>query len=109
MGPHVEGLLRDSVTVMARDWRAIGSRSEEEARGFLIARIRRQWGLASVLAMARLVVWRQGTVGMTRQPDLDEHRRAPRDAAEAGLRASERILQAAFLQGEGPIVHPHAP
>ena len=90
-------------------WRAMGCRSEEEARGFLIARIRRQWGVAAALAAARLVVWRLGTVGMTQLPDFGEQRRAPRDAAERSLRVSEQMLQAAFLQGEGPIVHPYAP
>ena len=90
-------------------WRSMGCRSEAEARGFLVARIRRQWGVAAALAAARLVVWRLGTVGMTQLPDLGEQQRAPRDAAERSLRVSERMLQAAFLQGEGPIVHPYAP
>ena len=46
---------------------------------------------------------------MTQLPDFGEQRRAPRDAAERSLRVSEQMLQAAFLQGEGPIVHPYAP
>ena len=38
-----------------------------EARGFLVARIRRDWGIAAVRAHARLFLSRRRYVGLTRE------------------------------------------
>lgn len=79
MGPHVEGLLRDTVTAMARDWRAIGSRSEAEARSFLTSMLYRRWGVTAARAAARLRLSRVRYVGLSRQ-QVQAMRRAPRPA-----------------------------
>ena len=52
----------------ARRWRRMGARDAAEARGFLIAHIRRTWGIAGFIASAQLVAHRLETVGLTASP-----------------------------------------
>ena len=44
-------------------WREMGTRTEKEARGFLVALLRRRWGTAAAIAQARMRVARLPYVG----------------------------------------------
>ena len=44
-------------------WREMGSRTEQEARGFLVAYLRRRWGTAAAIAHARMRLARLPYVG----------------------------------------------
>ena len=46
-------------------WREMGSRTEKEARGFLVALLRRRWGAAAAVAQARMRLARLPYVGRT--------------------------------------------
>ena len=46
-------------------WREMGSRTEQEARGFLVAYLRRRWGTAAAIAQARMRLARLPYVGRT--------------------------------------------
>ena len=46
-------------------WREMGSRTEQEARGFLVAFLRRRWGTAAAIAQARMRLARLPYVGRT--------------------------------------------
>ena len=60
--------------IAERGWRAIGARTQEEARGFYIALVRRRMGLAAARAMARHRLSRVPWVGVARQVVVDADR-----------------------------------
>ena len=79
-------------------WRTMGARSEAEARGFLVARLRRSWGVAAARAAAHLRVARVGFVGM-------ETRVAAEPAGRGGAAAGRGPVDAAvFMAGFDPAV-----
>ena len=87
----VHTLLDSAATAgAAHSWRSMGARSQSEAYGFLVGRLRRTWGVAAVRAAARLRVSRSCYVGMDWHVARDLRRgdpRAPVDPAAymAGL------------------------
>ena len=46
-------------------WREMGTRTEKEARGFLVAYLRRRWGTAAAIAQSRMRLARLPYVGRT--------------------------------------------
>ena len=61
----------------AADWRRLGARDEADARAFLVASLRRRWGVTAVRERARLLLARLPQVG---RPPL------PQNASAADLR-----------------------
>ena len=47
----------------AAEWKAMGARTEAEAKAFIIAQLRRRWGCAAVQERARLLIARVPQVG----------------------------------------------
>ena len=78
-------------------WRTMGARSEAEARGFLVARLRRSWGVAAARAAAHLRVARVGFVGM--------ETRVAQSLRRGGAAAGRGPVDAAvFMAGFDPAV-----
>ena len=102
---EVHELISHAATIGSElRWRRMGARSPAEARGFLVAAMRREWSVSAWLCQSRLVAWRLSTVGVPQLPP-----RAPRAAAPAGpqaeqWRADDADLAARFLQGLAPAV-----
>ena len=65
-GPNAISLLHQTVQRAAVEWRAMGSRSEAEARGFLTAVLLRRWGVTAARASARVRLGRVRFAGLTR-------------------------------------------
>ena len=65
--PAVHTLISQLADRGASQWRTMGARSVSEARGFLVGRIRREWGIAAARAHAQLLVARWRYVGLTRE------------------------------------------
>ena len=63
----VHRLLDEAVASAARDWAAIGARSEAEARSFLSTRYHRLWGITAARAAARLRLSRMRYIGLSRE------------------------------------------
>ena len=77
-----------------------------EARGFLVARIRRDWGIAAVRAHARLFLSRRRYVGLTRE---QAHGLAVAAVAEAPGAVPRAAVPEAFEAGmvaDAPPVRP---
>lgn len=77
--------VHDLISIMATrgaqlSWRSMGARTPAEARGFLVARIRRDWGITAVRAHAQLLISRRQYVGLSRE----------QAAAAAGTRGALR-------------------
>ena len=77
--------MHDLISIMATrgaqlSWRSMGARTPAEARGFLVARIRRDWGITAVRAHAQLLISRRQYVGLSRE----------QAAAAAGTRGALR-------------------
>ena len=105
----MHALLSHAATVGAeQQWRAIGARSAAEAGGFLVASMRRVWGVQAALAQARLISWRVWTVGMDRLPTA-EVRRAEGAPAVRALEHATREHAEQFWLGIQPVIRPHAP
>ena len=91
----------------ARRWRRMGSRDAAEARGFLMAHIRRTWGIAGFIASARLVARRLETVGLTELPPRAPPRVAP--ALGAADPDDDYYAYAFIADALRPVVPPLAP
>ena len=108
--PEVHSLCTEAVEVGAhRDWRALGCRSESEARSFLAARFRRTWGVVAARAAARLRLSRIRYVGLSRR-QVEALRKQPRPAAVGRDPADVRLgggvhaydaVQGAMLREDG--------
>ena len=53
--------------IAAKEWRALGARSAKEARGFIVAKLRRRIGLVVVREMARHRLKRVPLIGVPRE------------------------------------------
>ena len=103
--------VHDLLGVMATrgatlSWRIMGARTVAEARGFLVARIRRDWGIAAVRAHARLFLSRRRYVGLTRE---QAHGLAVAAVAEAPGAVPRAAVPEAFEAGmaaDAPPVRP---
>ena len=83
----VHSVLDAAATGMAqRRWRAMGARTETEARGFFIAQVRRRMGLRIAIEMARHRLHRVRYIGLTRADLM-----AVRDGAD-GRRAGPQPI-----------------
>ena len=91
----------------ARRWRRMGCRDAAEARGFLMAHIRRTWGIAGFIASARLVARRLETVGLTELPPRAPPRVAP--ALGAADPDDDYYAYAFIADALRPVVPPLAP
>ena len=78
---EVEELVQEVATRRASaEWRRMGAREEAEARAFILAQLRRQWGCCAVRERARMLLARLPQVG---RPSLA----GSRSAAAGRLRA----------------------
>ena len=78
----------------ARRWRAMGARTQTEARGFIIGCLRKRMGMAAVRAMARHRLRRVPWVGVDRQVVVERRQRGwhnPEAQARGRVRMEGRI------------------
>ena len=102
---EVHELISHAATIGADTrWRRMGARSPAEARGFLVASMRREWSVSAWLCQARLVAWRLSTVGVPQLPPRAERAAAPAGPQAQQWRAEDADLAARFLQGLAPAV-----
>lgn len=97
--PSVHALISQFADRGASQWRTMGARSASEARGFLVGRIRRDWGIAAARAHAQMLVARWRYVGLTREQAAAIGRPAG-GAAHGGAGAGDAAVAAgAFEEG----------
>ena len=78
VGPNVRHLHRDVVRAAARrDWRAVGARTEADARSFLSVLFRTRWAITAARAGARQRLSLLRFVGLSRA-EVERMRREPR-------------------------------
>ena len=87
----VHALLAHAALVGAeQQWRAIGARSAAEAGGFLVASMRRAWGVQAVLAQARLVhMYMYTDMCMCMYVYISMHLHRWRNASEHGVQLDD--------------------
>ena len=81
-------------------WRAMGARTKEEARAFIIGALRRRLGLAATRAMARHRLQRAPWIGVDRQVVIDRRQRGlhdPRAQARGRMRMDGAVNPDDFL------------
>ena len=80
----------------AADWRRMGAREEAEAKGFILAQLRRRWGRCAVRERARMLLARLPQVGRPRPSGTAS-------AADSRLRADggDAVASAAVFQAVG--------
>ena len=74
--------------------------------GFLVAHMRRTWGVAAFTCAAQLVTWRLDRVGLEREPPPAVRVAADARAAADAAHGAEGVYAAAFLAGMQPAVIP---
>ena len=96
---YVQEIISQLADRGASQWRTMGARSASEARGFLVGRIRRDWGIAAARAHAQMLVARWRYVGLTREQAAAIGRSAG-GAAHGGAGAGDAAVAAgAFEEG----------
>ena len=88
------------------------ARDVSEARAFLVAHLRRTWGVAAFMAAARLICWRIPEVGLSLRESEARAGRRPRRRPGAAPPDAQLAAQAyadAFLLRLGPHAPPARP